>query len=142
MIRAVLDTNVVVAGLLKPTGPPGEILSLLRGGAFIAVFSRELVDELAAVLAAPKLKTKYRQGRQDLEAIAGLFALRGELVEIGERVRVCRDPDDDFLIETALAGRADFLVSGDKALLVLSKAHGISIVNPAAVIEILKDPRY
>jgi len=134
MIRAVLDTNVVISGLLKPTGTPGSILKSLRFGSFTIVFSRELIDEIAAVLSYPKLKRKYRRGRKDFEAIAGLFALRGDLVEIEERVRVCRDPNDDFLIETALAGKADFLVSGDKALLSLRKIRGISILTPAAFI--------
>jgi putative PIN family toxin of toxin-antitoxin system len=141
MIRAVLDTNVVISGLLKPTGTPGSVLKLLRFGSFTIVFSRKSIYEVAAVLSYPKLKTKYRIIRKDFEAIAGLFALRGDLVEIDERVRVCHDPDDDFLIETALAGKADFLVSGDKGLLSIKKVRGVMIVNPSAFVEILKSPR-
>lgn len=134
MIRAVIDTNVLVSGLLKPAGPPGDILTLLRDGAFIAVFSNKLIDELATVLTYPKIKTKYGIGRKDLEAIAGLLALRVDLVEIDERVHICRDPDDDFLIETALAGKAYFLITGDQALLSLKKFRGISILKAAAFV--------
>lgn len=141
MIRAVLDTNVAVAGLLKSTGPPGEILRLLHQGAITAIFSRELIDELAAVLAYPKLKTKYRLGRDDLEAIAGLFALRGDLVEIVERIRACRHPDDDRFIETAVAGRADYLVSGDQNLLLMRKFRGLSIVRPVEFVVLVASSR-
>ena len=138
MIRAVLDSNVIVAGLIKSTGLSGEILTLLRDGAFTAVFSGDLVDEIAAVLAYPKLKMKYRLGRKDLEAIAGLFSLRGELVETVERVGVCRDPNDDFLIEAAVAGNAAYLVTGDEDLLALKRFRQIRIVRPRAFLETFK----
>jgi putative PIN family toxin of toxin-antitoxin system len=73
-----------------------------------------------------------------LEAISGLFALRGEMATISETVRICRDPDDDFLLETAIAGRADYLVSGDADLLILRKFRKIRIVNPRKFLSVLE----
>jgi uncharacterized protein len=63
------------------------------------------------------------------EALASILALRGDLVMIGERIRVCRDPNDDFLIETAVAGGADYLVTGDEDLLSLKEYRGVPIVR-------------
>jgi putative PIN family toxin of toxin-antitoxin system len=132
MIRAVLDTNVLVSALLRPFGTPGAILRSLRSGCFTIVFSPELLDELTAVLQNPRIRTKYGIDRPALEAISGLFALRGEMTMISETVQICRDPDDDFLLETAVAGRADYIVSGDVDLLILRKFRKTRIIKGRA----------
>jgi len=138
MIRAVLDTNVLVSALLKPLGTPGAILRSLRNGGFTIVFSPELLEEITAVLVNPRIRTKYGIDRQSLEAISGLFALRGEMATIVERVRICRDPDDDFILETAVAGRADYIVSGDADLLIQRKFRKVRIVNPRKFLAVLE----
>lgn len=137
-VRAVIDTNVIVSGLIKPSGTAGRLIRLLSEGAFTAVFSLELIDEIAAVLSYPKIRTKYRRRPKDLEDIAGLFALRGDLVTPEERIRLCRDPDDDFLLETAIAGNAAYLVTGDEDLLALKNFRRNKIVNPAAFLAVLE----
>jgi len=114
MMRAVLDTNILVSALLKPSGPPGNLLQCLRNGSFIVVFSPALLDEIAAVMMSPKIRIKYGLTRRDVETVFSLFALRGEIAEGTEKIRICRDPEDDFLIEAAAAGRADYLVTGTK----------------------------
>ncbi|MCX6559156.1 MAG: putative toxin-antitoxin system toxin component, PIN family [Candidatus Aminicenantes bacterium] len=131
-VRAVIDTNVVVSALIRPKGPAAVLWRRLCEGAFTAVFSTELIDEIAAVLGRPKIRTRYGTTPKDLEVIAALFALRGDLVACGERVRICRDPNDDFLLETAVSGKADYLVSGDEDLLTLKKFRQTRIVKPAA----------
>ncbi len=141
MIRAVLDTNVIVAGLLKPAGTPGKLLRLLQAGAYKAVFSAELVDEIASVWSYPKIMTKYRKGTKDIEEIAALFALRGDFVKIEERIRVCRDPQDDFLIETAISGNADYIVTGDLDLLTVPKVRRIRMIRPETFLKLLENPK-
>jgi hypothetical protein len=138
MIRAVLDTNVLVSALLRPLGTPGAILRSLRNGGFTIIFSPELLDELTTVLQNPRIRTRYGIDRPALEAISGLFALRGEMTMISETVRICRDTDDDFLINTAIAGRADYLVSGDADLLILRKFRKIRIINPRKFLSVLE----
>jgi putative PIN family toxin of toxin-antitoxin system len=137
MIRAVLDTNVLVSALLRPLGTPGAILQSLRNGCFTIVFSPELLDELTAVLQNPRIRTKYGIDRPALEAISGFLALRGEMATISETVKICRDPDDDFLLETAIAGRADYIVSGDADLLILRKFRNIRIIKPRIFLALL-----
>jgi len=140
-IRAVVDTNVILSALIRPQGTAGVLWRRLSEGAFTAVFSPELIDEIAAVLGHPKIRAKYRTLPKDLEDIAALFALRGDLVTGEERIRICRDPDDDFLLETAVAGNADYLVTGDEDLLVLKKLRRTRIVRPAAFLAILEKTR-
>ena len=129
-IRAVVDTNVIVSALIRPKGTAGLLLRRLREGEFTAVFSMDLIDEIAAVLCHPKIRMKYGITPGDLEDIAALFALQGDLVKSEERIRLCRDPGDDFLLEAAAAGNADYLVSGDEDLLALKKYRQIKIVKP------------
>jgi putative PIN family toxin of toxin-antitoxin system len=131
-VRAVIDTNVVVSALIRPKGTAAVLWRRLREGVFTAVFSTELIDEIAAVLCRPRIRTRYGTTPKDLEEIAALFALRGDLVACKERIRLCRDPNDDFLLETAVSGHADYLVSGDEDLLALKKIRQTRIVKPAA----------
>lgn len=56
MTRAVIDTNVVVAALIRPRGAPGELLRRLRDGHFVAIVSRPILEEIEAVLARPWLR--------------------------------------------------------------------------------------
>jgi putative PIN family toxin of toxin-antitoxin system len=137
-VRAVVDTNVIVSALIRPKGRAAVLWRRLSEGAFTAVFSPELIDEIAAVLGHPKIRVKYRTRPWDLEDIAALFALRGDLVTRQEGIRICRDPDDDFLLETAVSGNAGYLVTGDKDLLELKKFRQTKIVKLSAFLAILE----
>jgi len=141
MIRAVIDTNVIVASLIHTSGTTGTILSRLRDGAFTIVLSPALLDEIAAVMSYPKIRDKYGIRGSDLEIIAGLFALRGQMAAPTEAIHVCRDPDDDILLEAAVAGGAKYIVSGDVDLLAIRRFRTIRIVKPAAFLAILDKTR-
>lgn len=130
MIRAVIDTNVLVSGLIKPDGPTGVVLKDLRQGRFTIIFSSGLLQELVSVLTYPKLRTKYGLNRSAFEALLALLALRGDLIIPGQHVRICRDSDDDALFEAAIAGRADYIVSGDSDVRAIKRNEGIDVLNP------------
>ena len=66
----------------------------------------------------------------DIEALVALIALRGDLVTPNRSIKVCRDPDDDMVIEAALAGMAEYIVTGDKDLLTLKKFESIRFITP------------
>jgi putative PIN family toxin of toxin-antitoxin system len=141
-LRAVLDTNVIVSALIRPAGSAGILLRRLHEGALTSVFSPEHIDEIAAVLGHPKIRIKYRTCPRDFEDIAALFALRGDLVTCDERIRLCRDPADDFLLEAAVSGNADYLVTGDEDLLALKKIRQTIIVKPQAFLARLEKARH
>ncbi|MBI5559072.1 MAG: putative toxin-antitoxin system toxin component, PIN family [Deltaproteobacteria bacterium] len=134
MIRAVLDTNVVVSGILSPQGVPAQILRAGIDKAFTFLFSPPIFIEIRRVFHYPKI-AKLLSARQiahaeleDLLASLAAFAVitPGKLVvEV-----VSADPDDNMFLACALEGRADYLVSGDTHLLTLKTYRHISIVTP------------
>lgn len=130
-MRAVIDTNVLVSGLIRPRGAPGAVLRALRDRRFVAVVSPAILEEIIDVLSRPWLRDKYAIDDQGVEAFLRLLVSRAELVEPHSEFRRCRDPDDDKFLETAVDGRADRLVSGDADLLALGSIEGVAIVNPA-----------
>lgn len=137
-MRAVIDTNVLVSGLIRPRGAPGAVLRALRDRRFVAVVSPAILEEIIDVLSRPWLRDKYAIDDQGVEALLRLLVLRAELVEPHSEIRRCRDADDDKFLETAVDGRADRLVSGDADLLALGSIEGVAIVDPAGFLDELE----
>lgn len=130
-MRLVVDTNVVVSGLLW-NGPPRRLLDIARSGDVEIYTSGVLLAELAATLLKPRLAEKLSfTGIHRDDFVLG-YADLAYLVAptIVERV-VPDDPDDDHVIACALAASADLIVSGDLDLLKLGEHKGIRIVTVA-----------
>ena len=110
MIRAVLDTNVLISALLQPQGLPAEVLVMIlaRSVARLCV-SGEVYAEYEEVIRRPRFK------RTESEIANVLRAIRetGIWVKPSQRVQVCADPDDDIFLACALAARARYLVTGN-----------------------------
>ncbi len=136
-MRAVVDTNILVRALIKPQGTVGPVLRHLREGAYRLLYSESLLAELVDVLGRPRIQAKYGIGADDVATVLKLLELRGELVIPRRRVTVCRDPKDNQVLEAAIAGRADVIVSGDDDLLVLNPFEGIPTVVPADFLAML-----
>lgn len=134
-MRAVIDTNIIIRALIKPRGTVGPVLDRLRNGEYTAVYSEPILEELLAKVALPRIREKYHLGEEDIEALLALLALRGELVSPVRRVKACRDPDDDMVIEAALEGKAEWVVTGDGDLLILEKFEGIRFVPPRTFLQ-------
>jgi len=122
-VRVVFDTNVIVAGIVAQ-GVCREILET-HLPAHIAVVSQPMWRELEDVLS----------GKLDLDPetlpVLRLYHRHATWVEAEALAEpVCRDPDDDMVLATAIAGEADVMVTGDEDLLVLGSHAGISILSP------------
>jgi uncharacterized protein len=130
--RVVLDTNVLISAALSPHGKPSACLSWVLDNATLLA-SRDLLDELETRLARPKF-SKYMDDAQRRAFVADL-ALTAVLVDVRGVVRLCRDPDDDKLLEIIVAGGADCLVTADQDLLVLNPFQGVPILTPAGFLE-------
>lgn len=126
--RVVLDTNVIVSALLLPASTPRMAFERAHTAGLILI-SVPVLAELEAVLSRDKFD-KYVTEDERKEFLIAL-AKDAELVEITESVAACRDPRDDKLLELALCGRADFVVTGDPDLLVLNPFRNIVILTPA-----------
>jgi putative PIN family toxin of toxin-antitoxin system len=137
VIRAVVDTNILIRALIKPGGTVGPVLTRLRNGDYVLLYAEPLLYELVAKLALPRIRIKYHLDDEAVEAIMALILLRGEPVTPMRRIQACLDPKDDVLLEVAVAGRADFIVTGDDDLLVLHPFESIPIVGPAEFLDAL-----
>ena len=124
-MRILLDTNVLISGILF-RGVPRALLERAIRGELDVVTSPALLDELEDILTRkfefpPELG---RAVRTELESLA-------DVVVPAEVPAVSRDPDDDQVLAAALSGGAEFIVTGDRDLLILETHHEIPIVSPA-----------
>lgn len=132
--RVVLDTNVLISAALSRLGKPFACLAWVLDNATLIV-SRELLEELETRLARPKFSKYVDDARRRAFVVdLGLSAMQ---VELSGAVTACRDPDDNKLLETAIAGHADCLVTGDQDLLVLNPFQGIPILTPDSFMTIV-----
>ena len=90
--------------------------------------SMALSEELADVLDRPRFDSYI--SRQEREEFLIVLLNASELVEVVDQIQVCRDPKDDKILELAVSGKADYIVTGDDDLLVLNPFQGISIITP------------
>ncbi len=126
-MRFVFDTNVLVSALLFEESKPAQsFYSALHNGEIL--LSTDLINEIHEVIYRSKFDRYISNEQRDAFLIA--LVQTGTVVEITEAIDVCRDPKDNMVLELAVSGGADVIVSGDKDLLVLHPFRGISILTP------------
>ncbi len=126
-MRIVLDTNVLISAILFPGGPPEQVLRLAIEGRVELVTSATLLTEYARVL-TEKFAHSESQASERVRRIVSI----AEIVKPQERVEeIAEDPEDDRVLEAALAAEAQIIVSGDKHLLRLRSWKGIPVQRPA-----------
>lgn len=125
-MRVVLDTNVFISGLMLPDSVPGRIVATWRAGQFELVLSEPMLEEIARVLAYPKIARRLQWNEAKLARYVSLLRFEAELVDIADTpASVPNDPDDTPILATLIASAADCLVSGDDDLLSLAPQHPI-----------------
>jgi putative PIN family toxin of toxin-antitoxin system len=145
MIRAVVDANVLVSGAIVTYGDSAFIVNAIKRRQFLFITCRRKLHETYRVLGYRRVRRKYQVRDRDRKRLVGRLAFIGEFVEpIGE-VQICRDPTDNYLIETAILGRATHLVTGDEdfhddpALLRFLQERGVTAVRPADFVALLRE---
>lgn len=113
---ALLDTNVWVSAFLKPTGPPGQVIAKWRRDDFSVATSLSQLAEIAEVLSRPRLILRFKYFAEDAETFIRLIAARANIVEIVGDLNMCRDPDDNKILEAAIRGKTQYLVTRDDDL--------------------------
>jgi putative PIN family toxin of toxin-antitoxin system len=130
--RVVLDTNVLVSALVFG-GKPRKVVELLSHGRIEVVMSEEILTELRR-----NVLGKFTDFVNELAQMEMLLEQDAELVRLGGlSITICRDPDDNRILETAVIGECGYIVSGDKDLLVLGKYENIRILKPADFFDML-----
>ena len=110
MIRAVIDTNVLVSGLLSPAGNEALIILAVHQGLVQPCMSAEIIAEYAEVLARPK----FAFPPDEIAAVIAMFREKGDLVVPRGSVPTLPDPDDVKFLHCAAAAQAEYLVTGNK----------------------------
>ena len=116
-MRLILDTNLWVSFLISSKFE--KLDELLFNQKSKLLFSQELLEEFVAVAKRPKLR-KYIS-KDELEDLLEIIDEVAEFVNVTSEISECRDPKDNFLLSLAVDGKADYLLTGDKDLLVLKK---------------------
>jgi putative PIN family toxin of toxin-antitoxin system len=133
--RYILDTNVVVSGLLFNNSKPAIALQYtFQHGEFL--LSLELLEEIAEVLSRDKFK-RYITNDEREEFLETLLE-RANLIEVVDTVEECRDPKDNHILELALSGETNIIVTGDKDLLVMNPFRNIEIMSVEQFLVILE----
>ena len=135
-MRVVLDSNILVSGLIAPGGTPARLLDAWLDGRFTLVSHALQLDEVREVTRRPKIRGLIRPAETGrlVNRVAALAEMPARLPPV-ER---SRDPRDDFLLALCEAGPTEWLVTGDKDdLLALERHHDTRIVSAAAFSEIL-----
>jgi putative PIN family toxin of toxin-antitoxin system len=127
-MRVVLDTNIVVSGLLQSKGNPAQVLALVLAGAVQVAHDKRILAEYADVLARPKFKFDKDRVR---EVLAKLEADGLAIDATGQQHLELPDPDDEPFLAVALAGQADCLVTGNLADYPPHLRRGCAVVSPA-----------
>jgi len=123
-LRIVLDTNVLLSGIAYPASVPGKIITAWRHGSVEVVLSQFILDELRRVL--PRLSHRHELSAAEIDDLVDILSIQAEIVEPqGPFAADLRDPQDLPVLGTLLAAQADYLITGDKDLLVMADRYAI-----------------
>ena len=134
-LLAVLDTNILISGLFWK-GMPKRALQFARQGAITGVTSRVLLFELRDVLTRDKSPFHLFENQADKIIDELLRYLK--IVEPTRSIKVCRDENDNHVLDVASAGAVQYIVSNDPDLQVLAEFEGIKIVDAASFVQIVE----
>lgn len=127
-MRVVLDTNVLLSGLAYPASVPGRVVAAWRSGSLEVVLSHFILDELRRVL--PRLTHRHGLNDAEIADLIDCLAFEAELVAPATGAEpALTDPMDQPVLGTLRTAQADYLVTGDKALLALAPHY--PVVTPA-----------
>ena len=123
-MRVVFDTNIFISALVIPGGLAEKAVSRIIEGRDELVISPDIIKEVLSVLSS-----KFGREREALSHVAVILLELGKLVRPDQRVRVFRDEPDNRILECAVFGKADLIVTGDKEMLRLKEYMGVKIAS-------------
>lgn len=138
-MRVILDTNVLLSGLISPSGTPSRLIEAWLDRRFTLVSHALQLDEFREVSRRDKIKSLLRPA--EAGRLVNQIMLVATMPDKLPPVQRSRDPRDDFLLALCEAGQADWLVTGDKDDLLALARHGRTQIIPAArlIVELMLD---
>ena len=135
----ILDTYVIVSALLAPSGNPAEIIKRWEADEFGVAVSNPLIDELENTLKYPRISKHLMWTQKTTNIFLSHYARSSTVVEPKVKIKLIeKDPDDNRVLECAIASGASYIVTGDKHLLELKEYQGIVILSPSVFVALLK----
>jgi putative toxin-antitoxin system toxin component, PIN family len=119
----------------KPAGPPGKVIGYFQNDDFSVVTSLSQLSEIIEVLGRPRLSRRFRYTTEEAELFVRLIATRAEVVPTFGGLKMCRDPDDDEILEAAIQGKAEYLVTRDNDLkrdldlIEMAQGNGVRVIS-------------
>ncbi|MBI4164017.1 MAG: putative toxin-antitoxin system toxin component, PIN family [Candidatus Aenigmarchaeota archaeon] len=133
LLRATVDTNVLVSATISE-GNPYKILKLSKEGKIALVISLDILKEFKGVISRPRFGFSQEQINNVLKHIISI----SEIVVPTTKVNFVKDdPDDNKILEAAVSGKSEYIVSGDRHLLDIKMYNGVKIVKPAEFLNLL-----
>ena len=135
----VLDTNVIISAVLSPEGTVAEIINQWEKESFEVATSAPLIEELRRALTYERVRNYIKLTEGELERLLRFYMSTAVVVESDIKLDVVQeDPDDNRVLECALASQASYIVTGDGHLLELGEFEGIMILPPAGLLTLLQ----
>lgn len=131
-MKVVMDTNVLVSGIINPAGSPGKLIDYVVTGRLMLVVDDRILDEYGDVLRRPELQTYF--SRADTEAILDYLEHHAERISCSHSVQGLPDPDDAPFLEVAQAAKVP-LITGNAKHFPLSLRSGCRVLSPKTFIE-------
>lgn len=139
MLRAVLDTNVIVSGIKKKEGVNGQILRVAIEGHFQMITSPSILEEVRRVLRYEKIRKEHLWPDMEIERFLIRLASLSELTEDVVELNIIKeDAQDNRILACGLEGKAEYIVSGDLHLQQIEKYKGIRIFSPSLFLQKLR----
>ena len=123
-MRVVFDSNIYISALTLPGGQAEKALFRILDGADTLLISKPILDEVLSILAR-----KFSHDRDELSHVAVTLTEMAEVVKPGHTIKVLADDPDNRILECAEEGAADYIVTGDKAMLNLKQHRGVRIIR-------------
>ena len=123
-MRVVFDINIFISGLVIPKSLAEKAIFKIIEGKDSLLISKDIINEVL-----PVLSSKFERDREALSHVAVTLTEIAELVKPSKRVKIFKDEPDNRILECAISGEADFLVTGDKEMLQLSEYKGVKIIS-------------
>jgi len=130
-MKIVLDTNVLVSGLLTPFGSSGEIVRMVSAGILVLQYDSRILLEYQEVLYRPK----FQFDKEHINTLLAYVKQNGQVIPASPLKKRLPDPDDEPFLEIAIAGRAACLITGNKSHFPRQSRQGMKILSPSEFID-------
>lgn len=133
-MKVVLDTNVLLSGLILPESVPGRIVQAWREARFELVLSEGMLAEIRRILSYPKIHKRLRWDEEEIERFLLLLRFKGIIIDPPPTTfGRLRDPEDAFVLAALIDSGAETLITGDEDLLVLADQY--PIISPSEFVK-------